>query len=250
MTTENNIEINLKNESWYLIDSYLVHEIQHAIQFIEFFGVGGNQEVAYQAFLENRTEADIKKEEALKKEIQELEKIRDISEGFELGEYDDFLDGLTFDELFSLDFLKKSEFVNNQLEDEGIKDVIEYLNDNRKLRNEMRNQFNDDAYFAFEDMNAWSMLLQKNKEKRSKLYSPFGMYERLAGEVEARNAETRSRMSEKKRRRTTLEETEDTPREDQLKISVENFLKIARRLRKKQPFVQKFLRNLSRVTIG
>lgn len=46
-------------------------------------------------------------------------------------------------------------------------------------------------------------------------------YKRLAGEVEARNAQGRIAMSEAERKKTPAEQTEDVPREDQLLVDRE-----------------------------
>ena len=54
------------------------------------------------------------------------------------------------------------------------------------------------------------------KERNKRSSELFSRYERHAGEVEARNTETRSNWGEKRRRRTPLDTTEDIARDEQI----------------------------------
>ena len=60
-----------------------------------------------------------------------------------------------------------------------------------------------------------SKILKIEKENRFSSSEKYSFYERLAGEVEARNAETRMNMSSKERKEKMLSETEDIAREEQ-----------------------------------
>ena len=74
----------------------------------------------------------------------------------------------------------------------------------------------------------------------SKISDPktkFEAYQRIAGEVEARNVMERMEMSEELRAETTLEETEDVAREDQIVIGIER--EVSKKLSAKKPGIKK-----------
>ncbi len=56
----------------------------------------------------------------------------------------------------------------------------------------------------------------RKKAEYSDKYSTYALYQRLAGEVESRNVETRFMMTEEKRQKTLLSATEDVAAEDQI----------------------------------
>ena len=62
------------------------------------------------------------------------------------------------------------------------------------------------------------LLSEEDELLNDLLFEKYKVYNRLAGEVEARNVESRYNMSEKKKRQSLASETEDVAREDQIFI--------------------------------
>ncbi|MCR5401186.1 MAG: Flp pilus assembly complex ATPase component TadA [Treponema sp.] len=178
--------------------SVLLHEIQHAIQYIEGFATGGN-EAQFKAIsieeLENkRTE--------INKKIVELEiKYFPTEEWLEL---DKKLSQLSGEEYKNA----KREAVVNQIENlfANKEDSDEY----KKLCAEL-DSLNDRMEEIKENA------LDGQVEIDGNLYAnEYEAYRSLSGEVEARNVQTRMNMTPEERLNTPLSETEDVAQEDQI----------------------------------
>ena len=87
---------------------------------------------------------------------------------------------------------------------------LKYIKEHPSLVTELDRVYNESLN---DDRNedVWNHITELRHEAntmRQRLYSMQGAYQRLAGEVEARNVETRMYMSEAKRKATSLEESE------------------------------------------
>jgi hypothetical protein len=208
--SDKSIEINAKPNS--NVTSLLVHEIQHAIQFIEGFATGGDMMSAFQAYENTVTPEEKRAELELKEEVEVL---RNLSTVLEMASID--FEGMSLDEVLDLDFMQEN-FDALGLEEVGdAVNVYEYVNvDNPQIINKLKtNEFSDslDLEESFEEAGA---IANEKQAEYSDKYSTYGLYQRLAGEVESRNVEKRYGMREEKRRKTLLEATEDVAREDQI----------------------------------
>lgn len=151
--------------------SVLIHEIQHAIQDIEGFAKGGNEEM----FSKSRNN------------ISRL--FKDITTVFDQLGYEKWiLDGGEVDNTPNRNFNGMYSFAETQNESKKNK-MISKLNEANKVINENKSIFG--KYNIYENI--------KDQE----------LYRRLAGEVEARNVQTRMNMSPEERRNALLSETED-----------------------------------------
>ena len=239
----NSIEINVKND--YRVIQDLVHELQHYIQFKEGFAIGGNE----QTFLQNPEIV----EDLMKKKNQLLidnEILRAMSFVIEQVEVSDAIIDVGLDSLFTKDIGLLEEFVDEQhkenlvslgliSEDTDFNQMIEdyyfgeaysgpgeIIGDKTKIRpktfkgglTEMQRRkmkiAKRDVGFD-EVLGELYEIHEPIQEDLSKLGN-HALYERLAGEVEARNATTRLLLSAEKRRKKSLESTEDVAREDQI----------------------------------
>ena len=72
------------------------------------------------------------------------------------------------------------------------------------------NALSDDEFIQYND---WADAVQKAQDRNNYLFSK---YERHSGETEARNSETRSRISKRRRQNTPLDATEDISRNNQI----------------------------------
>ena len=210
--SDKSIEINAKPDS--NIASDLVHEIQHAIQFIEIFATGGNTESAFEAYENTVTPEERKAETELKEEVKVLDS---LGTALEMA-MDDYFEGVSLDELLDLDFMQKNweELAFEEVDDAV--NVYNYVNvDNPEIINKLKI---DEAYgYSLEleeSMEVARSIYNKKRAEYGDKYSTYALYQRLGGEVESRNVEKRLFMTEKKRRENLLEETEDRAREDQI----------------------------------
>ena len=177
--------------------STLVHEIQHAIQDIEGFAKGGNEEVAKQ-LLENKNkeiQTLLDKADAWewKLELEATEK-----EHPELAGTVDLLNAL----------VKEYEGFPSWMPSEDVR----AKGFNLYVRGYDKEGY-EDAY------KEWQELASKNGIPKKKVINDltvFRTYQSLVGEVEARNAQTRRNMTPEQRRETLLAETEDVAREYQI----------------------------------
>jgi len=183
-TIEVNVGVYPKNTV-----SALLHEIQHVIQDIEGFAKGGNVE----EFSDFRNEQIINQVSFEKEQLERQYKKQPLSRDIIL-EFDNYInqkDGITkmYNELSDkYDISVKS-----------VRDAANYLYELIGDDPTMDNYVNKIAFFN-------DVISSKN---------PFRQYEKLAGEVEARNVQARMEMTPEQRRATTLQETESVPREEQ-----------------------------------
>jgi hypothetical protein len=209
--SDKSIEINAKPNS--NITSALVHEIQHAVQFIEGFATGGNMTSALEAYENTVTPKERKAEIELKEEVKVL---RSLTAVLEMAMYD--FEDVSLDELLDLDFMQEN-WVELGLKDvSDAVNIYDYVNvDNPGIINKLKiDEFDGNSLDLEESFEVADSIANEKQAEYSDKYSTYGLYQRLAGEVESRNVEKRFAMTEKKRRETLLEATEDVAREDQI----------------------------------
>jgi hypothetical protein len=228
MPDSDSIEINVKKEFRVLQD--LVHELQHAIQFREGFAIGGS----YQTFIDNPQKFFNEEAEAKYRDlITEREMLRSLSFVIEYA-VDEFPD-MKFDDIMEAKFLK--ETFSDTLSD-GVtpEDLSQYwkveMNDWSKTQVRTSHKLND----MDEALGAVYELIEPVVDEITK-ESLHSKYERLAGEVEARNVTNRLGRV----KTSILEKTEDTPREDQITIFEEEDTRF------KQASIQDKVENISSI---
>ena len=164
--------------------SILIHEIQHAIQSIEGFARGGNMMEMSQFDKEIESITSPLTFPKLNKEERAIAREKTKSKG------------IRFSEVFYYD--AQSENVDK------LEDAIERLD----ILNEVAPN------------STYTALIDIIEEKLSQILMgdtpTFDRYQRIAGEVEARNVQKRLEMSPEERRNTLLSETADIDRKDQL----------------------------------
>lgn len=171
--------------------SVLAHEVQHAIQRIEGFAVGGSQE-----------------------QFKISEKPSNIQEAIML------LDDIPMNELMNYKEHEEYKFIQEylpealeknidglgtltQIMDRWIEDVKNGTQTIENVYNEIQN--------ARKAYNKYNRLGEFENEK-----TPFEKYQSIAGEVEARNVQTRINFTPEERLNTLLSETADVAPEDQI----------------------------------
>lgn len=164
--------------------SSLIHEIQHAIQNEEGFEEGGNVEMFSKA----------------RKNIQAL--FKDITAVFDSLGYENWLkNGGLVDNSPSRNFNGMYSFAETK--PKATRDsMISKLDEANKVIAENKQIFGKNSYYS--DI--------KDPE----------LYRRLAGEVEARNAQLRAFLGPAERRKMPLSETEDVSRDDQIFLGIES----------------------------
>ncbi len=156
--------------------SVLAHEIQHAIQYIEGFARGGNP-----SRIDGSTELE-----------------REYS---------------TFDELVW------KNFGNNNLST-----LVEIVQNKEKAYQDFRNSFGKSWDSFFEKLSGLyntvgDTYFKENYDfyvEEGKKGTSFERYQRLGGEVEARNVQSRLNMTDEERRNSLASETEDVAHKDQI----------------------------------
>lgn len=178
------IEINTlpNSDNEEKIKSILLHEIQHAIQRIEGFAKGGNIE-QFKKEIEKRNPLT-KAQEKLVEDVDVYNKNVENKEQFTLL---DFMKGqIKFD---NKEGLYDDDFIKSYLLSE--EDILSAYNQNKakleKFKNELKNE-----------------------------QSSFDKYYSLAGEVEARNVQTRMTLTPEERQNKLLAETMDIARDEQI----------------------------------
>ena len=178
------IEINTlpNSDNEEKIKSILLHEIQHAIQRVEGFAKGGNIE-QFKKEIEKRNPLT-KAQEKLVEDVDVYNKNVENKEQFTLL---DFMKGqIKFD---NKEGLYDDDFIKSYLLSE--EDILSAYNQNKakleKFKNELKNE-----------------------------QSSFDKYYSLAGEVEARNVQTRMTLTPEERKQKLLAETMDIAREQQI----------------------------------
>jgi len=178
------------------LKSVLMHEIQHAIQRKEDFAVGGSVDMAQRLKETLGLTADIKIEEEKRKYfmgiLHDAEKVQDI--------------------------LNKQYFYNK-----SFKELMENP-DSEKLK-EQAEDWNNQYFNTLKKYGiSKEQLALSNNTTTKKLVSflkkatPHEVYERLLGEVEARNTQARMNMSDKERATTSPESTQDIKNADAIVV--------------------------------
>ena len=179
------------------LNSILNHEIQHAIQEIEGFAQGGNTKLPalketpeYKAWEEQV--ARLREESSEEKELNETiaEYSKEYNELF--GRIEAFENSSAAMGEGSADLLNRQKEVLNELEGE-INELVDKLEEVGHKRGEKVQAALDSVEGVL-----------------------WNLYDRLAGEVEARNVEKRMGMTPEERRASLASETEDVAREDQI----------------------------------
>ncbi len=162
-------------------ESVLVHEIQHAIQYIERFAHGGSKSLAYEYYIKKDGEylGDFNK-----RELNELYELRRMAERLvDEGQY---------------------KRIGN-----AINHILKTAKENGYYPKWVVDDYDKTPYYVLQDYT--SAELEKARDLDEDKF-----YMSISGEVEARNAEERMGMSEDERRNTLAKETEDVAREDQI----------------------------------
>ncbi|MBR4662897.1 MAG: hypothetical protein IKO93_03385, partial [Lentisphaeria bacterium] len=182
----------------------LIHEVQHKIQQIEGFAPGGNPDQ-----FKGKTES-------LKEEVDAFRKKAEASEKYRRYEQMDREFGKWFatatDEEINSWYSKYGKEYNSLNNDPEVKKIRkEKLDIVKRYGNSLRvlDVLNDP-----ENEEAWNAIALDDDSFK------HGQYRRLAGEVESRNAERRSKMTLAQRLSKLLSETEDVAEKD--KIYLEN----------------------------
>lgn len=217
------------------MNSILNHEIQHAIQFIEGFATGGNED-SVRIRIENR--------------MQNIEDAANVAAGT-LDEYRNISTRLVRLELARKwkknpnSFLKSSAMfsapgygpftpkkeaieIGQQLADTWIDDAKRFV-DSRSERLLAGEDKMDEAKVLAKWKNEWHNKYVDWKDfkeefdqldKAIKDLSDYQLYHALAGEVESRNVQNRLGMTDEERRNSLAEETEDVSRDEQIVMNV------------------------------
>lgn len=213
------------------MNSILNHEIQHAIQFIEGFATGGNED-SVRSRIEER--------------MQNIEDAANVAAGT-LDEYRNISTRLVRLELARKwkknpnSFLKSSAMfsapgygpftpkkeaieIGQQLADTWIDDAKRFV-DSRSERLLAGEDKMDEAKVLAKWKNEWHNKYVDWKDfkeefdqldKAIKDLSDYQLYHALAGEVESRNVQNRLGMTDEERRNSLAEETEDVNRDEQI----------------------------------
>ena len=217
------------------MNSILNHEIQHAIQFIEGFSTGGNED-SVRSRIEER--------------MQNIEDAANVAAGT-LDEYRNISTRLVRLELARKwkknpnSFLKSSAMfsapgygpftpkkeaieIGQQLADTWIDDAKRFV-DSRSERLLAGEDKMDEAKVLAKWKNEWHNKYVDWKDfkeefdqldKAIKDLSDYQLYHALAGEVESRNVQNRLGMTDEERRNSLAEETEDVNRDEQIVMNV------------------------------
>lgn len=217
------------------MNSILNHEIQHAIQFIEGFATGGNED-SVRSRIEDRMQ---KIEDAANVAAGTLDEYRNISTRLvrlELARKwkknpNSFLKSSA---MFSAPgygpFTPKKEAIEigQQLADTWIDDAKRFV-DSRSERLLAGEDKMDEAKVLAKWKNEWHNKYVDWKDfkeefdqldKAIKDLSDYQLYHALAGEVESRNVQNRLGMTDEERRNSLAEETEDVNRDEQIVMNV------------------------------
>lgn len=172
--------------------STLVHEVQHVIQDIEGFAQGSS------------VSAQPKKSVEL---WRDMERLRELRQSDAWEQYVDIRDSLTGDDLFNVP--QDAWDTLDELAKEP--EVVAALQEEERLRQKWG--FSETVIRAINN-NDWvpNDSVGRSLDRSDPTYQ-LRSYQRVAGEVEARNAESRLGLSDEERRTRLLAETEDVPRE-------------------------------------
>ena len=179
-----------------VVREVLIHEVQHAIQHLEGFATGSNVKYFEDNPVKDKKYVQ-KYEDAIQKEYAAKKDFAEYSQVYHLA-----------DRYFELDDIWADAFGGNQSIDEEA-----LVTEQNNIEEEIKSA---GAYEAFEKYRLAKLELDSAREALKKNIPPYDAYMRTAGEVEARNAQTRSNMSMEERINTLLSETEDVAEEDKI----------------------------------
>lgn len=178
--------------------SVLAHEVQHAIQRIEGFAVGGSQAAFEPKYGTNDIESYGEKlrNDAQQKREQATEILAKINDDINANKkLDDFMPLINSKEKTFDDF---AEYIaEEQKKHADYETYKNYLAEAESLEDEANN-------------------LGMYKNNKGEWINPTQAYNNLAGEVEARNVQARKRLTPEERLNTLLSETADVAPEDQI----------------------------------
>lgn len=215
--SRNFIEIYVKNGR--SVKQYLVHELQHWVQHREMMATGGS----YETFFGGTQEA-----QKLYEEI--MTPLKPFMEARDMARYlDYFAEGAeesgfagNYNDLVNMSPEQVVEASQDILDEEQAKELIEFLSNlDEGILDGMTENIEEDGWWSYKgyeyNKNAafdyWDEVVKKSDSANG-----YQLYQRLAGEVEARNAETRSDFSVEQLRKKPLSTTEDVAREDQILV--------------------------------
>ena len=205
-------------------NSILNHEIQHAIQHIEGFETGGSAENVrerIQQIIDNSSDEVGYARERLREwaDLNAMAAMLDVAYRKFVGSGNEWERAkaveIYWDAINTIEDNDKAELAINYPHDKTPREIAEsgYLVDDvirelNRLADETRKEIPDGN---IDTMRKVDRLVGALKDK-----TDFELYNRLAGEVEARNTEKRIGMTEEERRASLALETEDVAREDQI----------------------------------
>ena len=175
----------------------LIHEVQHIIQRIEGFAKGGNP-----------NSPELKDNREYKKWKEQLDSMRSVSER-------------------ETNLYKELQYFSDEAE--KLDKIIEEMSNGLKTADEM-STIEEKKKELFEIEKSITVIINELEEERTKrgekVSAMLGaeksvlqrLYNNLSGEVEARNAQKRMKMTAEERRASLAEETEDVARKDQIFI--------------------------------
>ena len=175
----------------------LIHEVQHVIQRIEGFAKGGNPNTP-----------ELKDNREYKKWKEQLDRMRSVSER-------------------ETNLYKELQYFSDEAE--KLDKIIEEMSNGLKTADEM-SAIEEKKKELFEIEKSITVIINELEEERTKrgkkVSAMLGaeksvlqrLYNNLSGEVEARNAQKRMKMTAEERRASLAEETEDVARKDQIFI--------------------------------
>ena len=173
--------------------STILHELQHAVQEKEGFSAGGNLETALKKGEETY--------ETLEEKLNILEEVKRLLNTESYFESEENIEPFTQDPDYIINDTRQIKGL--PLSNQAIEIYLQY-------RDDYKDKGSDGLYEAQEKHDS------NYKEVFNKWRKIPSRYKRIAGEVEARNVQRRMKMTPEERRETTLQETEDVAREDQI----------------------------------
>lgn len=217
--------------------SYLMHEIQHAIQGYEGFAEGGSATYYNKDLVLNEIKNKLSTAGwgANEETLMAWERIRKAEIILQERRYEE--DPLKFMKTGSwLQYGPYSLSKNKEEKTEQVRKSIQrYISDSKEaIFNDPENRLRGESYTTKTDEELKDLIkeakktIKKYSQKASDFnywqdkfatisnLSTFEVYRRLAGEVEARNVQARLGMTAEERRAKTLEETEDVARDQQI----------------------------------
>lgn len=176
---------------WERLESAIEHEVQHLVQEEEGFARGGSTRdfsMRNNALYSSET-------------VQKL-----LEQKYNL--HSSFMKSETQDKILQEQF--------NRILEKAMNENISYDESEKKYADEIYNDIAKNYPEYKEYQEKLSKIDEEIKSEEKKPVSVFSGYKRIAGEVEARNVQSRRKMSAEERRNSLASETEDVAREDQI----------------------------------